>query len=117
MTFLQLFSARKDNLYQRSFVCRVLTMDKTLSGDVSAGGTPFPNDRTTGKMMIQIKLTRSDVDHRWSVSLLDRQNILWSSPETFDSPDTAYYRAIGEYVLLQKWDGPPQKTSGTRRHQ
>ena len=58
----------------------------------------------SGCHMIQIKLTRSDVDHRWSVSLLDQENVFWSSPETFDSPDIAYYRAIGEYVL-QKCDG------------
>jgi hypothetical protein len=51
--------------------------------------------------MIQIKLTRSDVDHRWSASLVDQQNVFWSSPETFDSPDVAYYRAIGEYVLQE----------------
>jgi len=74
---------------------------------VAAGVTPFLTDHITGKM-IQIKLTRSDVDHRWSVSLLDQQNIFWSSPETFDSPETAYYRAIGEYVL-QKWEHPPQR--------
>jgi hypothetical protein len=67
----------------------------------------FLKDRTTRKML-QIKLTRSDLDHRWSVSLLDQENIFWSSPETFDSPDTAYYRAIGEYVL-QKWDCRTQK--------
>ena len=45
--------------------------------------------------MIQIKLTRSDVDHRWSVSLLDQEKVFWISPETFDSADIAYYRAIG----------------------
>jgi PTS system nitrogen regulatory IIA component len=49
--------------------------------------------------MIQIKLTRSDVDHRWSASLLDQQNVFWSSSETFDSSKIAYYRAIGAYVL------------------
>jgi hypothetical protein len=53
--------------------CKLLTM-------VGAGVTPFLTDPITGKM-IQIKLTRSDVDHRWSVSLLDQQNIFWSSPE------------------------------------
>ena len=61
--------------------------------------------------MLQIKLTRSDVDHRWSVSLLDEQNVFWSSSETFDSPDIAYYRGVGEYVL-QKWDDsatPPRR--------
>jgi hypothetical protein len=82
-------------------------MEKTLSGDLGACVTPFLHDPVTGKM-IQIKLTRSDLDHRWSVSLLDQQNIFWSSPETFDSADTAYYRAISEYVL-QKWDCPPQE--------
>lgn len=54
--------------------------------------------------MLQIRLTRSDVDHRWSVSLVDGQNVFWCSPETFDSPDIAYYRAVGEYIL-RKWDG------------
>jgi hypothetical protein len=54
--------------------------------------------------MLQIRITLSDVDHRWSVSLLDQENVVWSSPETFDSPDIAYYRAIEEYVL-QKWEG------------
>ena len=67
--------------------------------------------------MIQIKLTRSDVDHKWSVSLLDQENVFWISPETFDSADIAYYRAIGEYVL-QKCDGgnadPPKDRVVTR---
>lgn len=47
----------------------------------------------------QINLTYSAVDRSWSASIVDQDKIIWTSAEKFHSADTAYYRAIGKFVL------------------
>jgi hypothetical protein len=54
--------------------------------------------------MLQITLARSDMHRGWSASIVTGEHeVVWTSPECFDSADKAYYRAIGEYVL-RTWD-------------
>ena len=54
--------------------------------------------------LIQITLARPKSGARWSATIvLDQDRVIWTSPETFDSADKAYYRAIGE-VILRNWD-------------
>lgn len=47
----------------------------------------------------QVNLTYSAVDRSWSASIVDQDKIIWTSAEKFHSADTAYYRAIGKFVL------------------
>ena len=64
---------------------------------------------------IRINLTYSAVDRSWSASIVDEDKIIWMSAEKFHSADTAYYRAIGRFVLYTSSGQPAHGCSDNNK--